>query len=233
MTQDTGPYSGLPLIGYIRTSTGEQSYSLAAQKRVIRTASKRADWRVGSFYKDEARSGKTLDRPGLYCALEEVAAGNVGGLVVAKLDRLSRSVIDFAHLLDWFSVAGAALIALDLDVDTSTPSGRLVANVFASVAAWEVATIAQRTRDGLAARRAQGLPIGRPAVSDRPELADRICRMRAAGLSLRAICDHLNAEGVPTARGASEWKPSAIQAAVGYRRRPPRRLRPELPALPH
>jgi DNA invertase Pin-like site-specific DNA recombinase len=220
-----------PLLGYIRTSTAEQAYSLAAQKRTIRAAAKRENWRIVSFYKDEGQSGKTLDRRGLCHALEEIAAGHAGGIVVARLDRLSRSVIDFTELLDWLSAAGAVLIALDLDVDTSTPSGRLVANVFASVAAWELATIAQRTRDGLAAARAQGRPVGRPAVPD--ELAQRIRHMREEdSMTLQAICDRLNADQVPTARGATAWRPSAIQRALGYERRPRRRKIATLPEIP-
>lgn len=75
-----------------------------------------------------------------------------------------------------------------------------MANLFASVTEWERDTIAQWTRDGLAAARAQGKPTGRPTVADRPELAQRIQEMHADGLSLQQICDRLSEEGVPTAR---------------------------------
>jgi DNA invertase Pin-like site-specific DNA recombinase len=138
-------------------------------------------------------------------------------------------VIDFAMLLEWFNVAGALLVALDFDLDTSTPSGRLVATIMAGVAEWERGVIAQRTRDGLAAARAQGRPVGRPAVPD--ELAHRIRQMREDGMTLQAICDQLNAEKVPTARGASGWRPSAIQSALGYERRPRRRKIATLPEI--
>src|SRR5204863_10202181 len=124
---------------------------------------------------------------GLRRALERIAAGEAGGLLAAKLDRLSRSVVDFGVLLEWFTEAGATLVALDLGLDTSTPGGRLVANVFASVAEWERDIIAARTRDGLAAARAQGRSISRPAVADDPALARRIERMRARGMTLQAI----------------------------------------------
>jgi DNA invertase Pin-like site-specific DNA recombinase len=78
------------------------------------------------------------------------------GLVVTKLDRLSRSVVDFRHLLEWFSEADATLIALDLGIDTSSPGERPVANVFASVAELEREVIGARTRKGLQAARGQG-----------------------------------------------------------------------------
>ncbi len=103
--------------------------------------------------------------------------------------------------------------------------------MFASVAEWERDTIAQRTRDGLAAARSQGKPTGRPSVADRPELAAHIIDLREKALSLRQVCDALNAEGVPTARGASEWKVSAVQSILGYKRRPQRRRIANLPEL--
>lgn len=223
------------LLGYVRVSTAEQAesgYGLAAQERLIRDTAARRDWELVDVIVDAGESGKSLERPGLKRALERVAAGDTDGLLVAKLDRLSRSVIDFGLLLEWFTEAEATLVALDLGVDTSTPGGRLVANVFASVAEWERDTIAARTRDGLASVRAQGKPIGRPSVADRPELAERIRAMRTAGATLQGIADLLNAEGVPTARGASRWRPSSVQAAAGYKRRRPRRKHPSLPEIP-
>ena len=150
--------------------------------------------------------------------------------MVAKLDRVPRSVVDFGRLLEWFDHADAALVALDLGMDTSTSSGRLVANVMASVAEWERSVIAERTRDALAARKAQGLPISQPAVSG--PLATRIAQLREDGATYQAIGDQLNAEQVPTVRGGLTWRVSSVQAAAGYRRRPARGERSDLPALP-
>lgn len=222
------------LLAYVRVSTTEQAergYGLDAQEMAIRETCDRRGWELVELVRDEGLSGKNLERPGLRRALERLAAGEADGLLVAKLDRLSRSVVDFGLLLEWFTEAEVALVALDLGVDTSTPGGRLVANVFASVAEWERDTIAARTKDGLAAVRAQGKPTGRPAVADRPELAERIRAMRDQGLTLQAIADTLTAEGVPTARGAKAWRPSSVQAASGYRRRRPRRKHTALPEV--
>ena len=69
---------------------------------------------------------------------------------------------------------------------------------------------------------------GRPAVSDRPELRERIAAMRAANMTLQAIADQLNAEHLPTLRGGTKWRPSSIQAALGYRRPGPRDHLPSL-----
>jgi len=224
----------LRLIGYCRVSTGEQARSglgLAAQRRTIKAAAKAHGWELLDVVQDEGASGKDLDRPELRAALERIAAGDADGLVAAKLDRITRSVLHFATLLGWFDRARATLIALDLGIDTSTPGGRLVANVFASVAEWERDTIAARTKDGLAALRAEGKPISRSAVEDQPLLKIRIATMRSDGMTYQAIADALNAEGVATLRGGAEWRVSSIQTAAGYKRPPARPHDPVLPAI--
>jgi DNA invertase Pin-like site-specific DNA recombinase len=111
---------------------------------------------------------------------------------------------------------------MDVDVDTDVPAGRKVANVLMSVGAWERERVGERTRKGLEAARAKGQRIGRPAVDDVPDLKERIAAMRANGMTLQAIADRLNREGVSTLRGGEKWRPSSVQAAAGYRR-PPRR----------
>jgi DNA invertase Pin-like site-specific DNA recombinase len=222
------------VIGYARVSTAEQGsngYGLDAQEAAIRDECQRRGWRLLGVMRDEGASGKSLDRPGLREALERIASGESGGLIAHKLDRLSRSVVDFGTLLDWFTDAGATLVALDLGLDTSTPGGRLVANVFASVAEWERDVIGARTREGLAVARARGKAISRAAVADQPKLLKRIARMREQGMTLQAIADELNRDGEPTLRGGSEWRPSSVQVAAGYRRRKPRRKLVELPAV--
>jgi DNA invertase Pin-like site-specific DNA recombinase len=158
--------------------------------------------------------------------------GEADGLAVAKLDRLSRSVVEYGLLVEWLEEVDAVLVALDLNVDTSTPGGRMISRIIVVIAEWERDTIAARTRAGLAALRARGKPTGRPAVADRPELAARIRRMREEEeLTLWQIADRLTAEGVPTARGAKQWRPSSVASAAGYQRRPPRRKPTSLPTV--
>ena len=226
---------GTAVLGYARVSTAEQvssGYGLAAQEEAIQAECERRGWTLLEVVRDEGASGKNLDRAGLRSALERIAQGEATGLVVTKLDRLSRSVHDFAGLLEWFQTeTQATLVALDVGIDTSTPGGRLVANVFASVAEWERDTIAQRTRDGLARARTEGKVISRPALADNPELRERIERMRGDGMTLQAIADTFNAEGIPTLRGGAEWRHSSVQAAAGYKRRPPRRTPANLPTV--
>lgn len=222
------------MVLYVRVSTEEQATfgnGLDAQRTELQRSAEYQGWKVIELVRDEGRSGKDLDRPGLKHALELIADRKADGLAVAKLDRLSRSVIDAGMLAEWFSDHDARLVALDLNIDTSTPSGTMVLFVLAAVAQWERETIAQRTRDGLAALRAKGKPTGRPAVADLPDLAQRIRSMRASGMTLQAIADTLNAEGIPTIRGGAKWRPSSVESAAGYRRRRPRRKPAELPAV--
>lgn len=121
-TEDTAK-NELDVVGYIRVSTRDQAeggYGLAAQKDAIQKECDRRGWTLKALFSDEGESGKNLNRPALREALDYVASGEASGLAVSKLDRLSRSVADFAQLLAWFTDSRRTLIALDLGIDTST-----------------------------------------------------------------------------------------------------------------
>jgi DNA invertase Pin-like site-specific DNA recombinase len=154
----------------------------------------------------------------LQWALAQIDAGEADTLVVTRLVDLSPSVATLSPLLRWFMDGGRALMAIDLKLDTSTPEGRLAAEAVAGVGSWERERISERTRRGLEAARSRGEGQGRHAVADVPELHERIARMREDGMTLQAIADALNAEGVPTLRGGAMWRPSSVQRAAGYRR---------------
>ncbi len=191
------------VIGYVRVSTTEQADSgagLAAQETLIRSECERRGLRLARIHMDAGVSGKTLDRPALAEALADLDTGRAAALVVAKVDRLSRSVQDFASLLERASRHGWAVVALDLGVDMTTPSGEMLAHVIASVAQYERRLIGQRTRDALAARRAAGVRLGRPRLLD-PVIADKVRGLREAGMTLQGVADTLNAQGTTTATG--------------------------------
>ena len=121
--------------------------------------------------------------------------------------------MDAANLLSRSQTEGWALVALDLGVDTTTPTGELVASVMAAVSQWERRAIAQRTRDALAAKRERGEPLGRH-VNIPEEVGDRIKAARESGKGWTAIANDLNQERVPTARTGAKWYPSTVQAVV-------------------
>jgi DNA invertase Pin-like site-specific DNA recombinase/peptidoglycan hydrolase-like protein with peptidoglycan-binding domain len=222
--------SGSTVIGYVTVSADGPRSEADAPAHAIEEACERSEWELVEVVTDRENGG-SLDRPGLSYALERIADGTARGLVVSDLRRLTRSIVELGALMEWFRDAQAALIALDLGVDTSTPVGHELAATLVTLGDWERERIAQRTRRGLAAVRASGRPRGRPAVVDQPQLRERITAMRAAKMTLQAIADQLNAEGVPTLRGGAMWRPSSVQAALGYRRPSTRTPRDQLPPL--
>lgn len=207
-------------IGYARVSTSEQVESgagLTDQRRKLAAEIAHRGWDLVDLIVDEGESGKDLDRPGIRSALARIAAGEADALVVTKLDRLTRSVLNFAEILQWADRLGVSLVVLDIGVDTSTGTGKLVVGIMAQIAEWERGVIADRTRDAAAIRRGEGKVMGRPGVRDRfPDLAKRIAAIRQAGSTWQAIADTLNAEHIPTMRGGTKWRVSAVQSAAGY-----------------
>ncbi|MDP5184782.1 recombinase family protein [Blastococcus sp. BMG 814] len=200
-------------IGYVRVSTDEQVSSglgLAAQRAAIEAEAGRRGWDL-HVLADEGRSAKDLNRPALTEALDRLDRRQADVLVVAKLDRLSRSVGDFGALLDRAARRGWSVVCLDLGVDTTTPVGEFTANVVVSAAQYERRLIGQRTRDALAAARARGTRLGRPQVLSGDVVA-RIVGLRRGGASFRAIAAQLEADGVPTARGGATWHASTVKA---------------------
>ncbi len=203
-------------IGYVRVSTDEQAGSglgLDAQRATITAECDRRGWTVVEIIEDAGFSAKSLGRPGIVRALAMLAAGEAGVLVVAKLDRATRSVMDAADLLARSQREGWAFTALDIGLDPTTPTGELVATIMAAVAQWERRAIGVRTREALAAKRAQGVRLGRPA-SLPAETVARIVAAHAAGGGWSEIARQLNAEGVQTAHGGVKWHPSTVRAVA-------------------
>jgi DNA invertase Pin-like site-specific DNA recombinase len=198
---------------YCRCSTEEQSISgagIQAQRQALQAECERRGWTIVREIADEGYSAKDMRRPGVKEAILALESGEADALVVSRLDRLSRSMADFSALMARAQKRGWALVALDC-VDTTSPSGEMMAHVLATFAAYERRLISQRTKDALAIKRAQGVRLGRP-----PVLADairrRISAERRRGDSFAAIAERLNAEAVPTAHGGARWHPATVRA---------------------
>jgi DNA invertase Pin-like site-specific DNA recombinase len=205
------------VIAYLRCSTDEQADSragLEAQRAAILAEAQRRGWDEANllWIEDAGFSGKNLDRPGISAALDALGHHRANTLVVSKLDRLSRSMLDFAGLMDRANREHWALVALDLGVDTSTPSGEVMAGVLALFAQFERRLIGQRTRDALAQKRLAGVQLGRP-TSIPASITNQIVGMRAAGLTLRGIVERLAFLGVPTVSGG-RWQISTVQRVL-------------------
>ena len=204
-------------IGYVRVSTDEQAergHGLAAQREAIRAECERRGWQLVEIVGEHrGASGKSLDRAGLQRALGLLDRHDADVLVVAKLDRLSRSLSQGSAVIERAARRGWSLVALDFGLDTTTPAGELVANVMLSAARYERRQVGERTKAGLAAARAAGKRLGRPR-SLPSEVVARIVAERAAGRSLPAIATGLGADGVATARGGTTWYPSSVAAVL-------------------
>jgi DNA invertase Pin-like site-specific DNA recombinase len=210
----------MKVIGYVRVSTDEQAdkgMSLAVQRAKLDIYAKLYDLELVEVVEDAGVSAKSLKRPGLQKALAKLRKGEAAGLLIVKLDRLSRSVKDWNALIDSFfgEKAGKQLFSVGDCIDTRTAAGRLVLNVLMSVAQWEREAIGERTRDVLRHKIGQGercgkvrfgfdlAPDGKTLVPNATEQdAIRLMRqLRDAGESLRAIAEELNKRGIGTKEG--------------------------------
>jgi DNA invertase Pin-like site-specific DNA recombinase len=203
------------VLAYLRVSTeaqGDSGLGLDAQRSAIAEEARRRGWKVVEWITDTA-SGKSLDRPGIRTAIARLEDGGPKVLVAAKLDRLSRSAIDFLSLVKRAEENGWALVMLDPSVDMTDPMGRFTAGILAQVAELERAMISKRTTEALARARARGTRLGRPSALPRG-LAERIEAMRAQGMTLAAIAEVLNADGVPTPTQRGRWWPASVSQAL-------------------
>jgi len=209
----------LRVLGYVRVSTEEQAHSgagLAAQREAILNTCKVRGYRLLEIIEEtNGVSAKSLERPGIVRALAELDAGRSDALMVAKLDRLSRSVKDFAELTERARVGSWSIVALDLGVDTTTPQGEAMANVSAVFAQLERRLIGERTKAALAVKKAQGVRLGRPVHPKVLEALPRMIEQSKQGWTLQRIADDLTARGVPTSQGgAVAWRPSSVRTVL-------------------
>ncbi len=208
----------MKIIGYARVSTDEQADSglgLEAQRAAIEAAAASRGWDLVGIVEDAGVSGTVApeSRPGFGSVLRDLEDGTVDGVVVAKLDRLSRRLAHSTQFLDLVDRNRWHLSVLDVNIDTSTAGGRLVANLMGSVNQHFRDVIAENTKAALAAKRRRGERLGRPVTLD-SSTRERIVSDRAAGMTLQAIADALNSDGVSTARGGAMWYPATVRKVL-------------------
>ena len=205
-------------IAYIRVSTDKQAdagVSLEAQQAKAAAYASLYDLELVAVIVDAGESAKTLDRPGLTRALAMLAKGEADALLVAKLDRLTRSVVDLGALIDrYFAPGKAALLSVSENIDTRSAAGRLVLNILASVSQWEREAIGERTRDAMRHMKAQGEYTGGNApygftlkdgalVPDdfEQKVINKARELRASGLALAKVAAALDQRGIQARSG--------------------------------
>jgi DNA invertase Pin-like site-specific DNA recombinase len=216
-------------IGYIRVSTDQQAsdgVSMAAQREKVEGFAKLYDYELVAIIEDAGASAKTLDRDGLTEALAMLENGEAGALIVAKLDRLTRSVKDLGELLE-SHFTRFSLVSVGEQIDTSTAAGRLVLNVLMSVAQWEREAIGERTKTALQHKKALGqrvgsIPYGYHLGADgqtletnpaEAEVIQAVLKYRAAGLGTRIICQRLEKDGF-IARSGGAFFPQTVSRII-------------------
>jgi peptidoglycan hydrolase-like protein with peptidoglycan-binding domain/DNA invertase Pin-like site-specific DNA recombinase len=213
---------GMRAVAYVSVPEGGGRAELRRQLAPIDAVCRRRGWRLEKVARDIERPGNDQPRVGLKYALDRLARGEASCLIVAELGRLSRSAAELGRIVEWLRRHEIRLLALDIELDTGTPVGQMAADALISVGARERERLAALADQGPARDAFKAGAVGRPAVGDIPALKKYIAALRADGMTLQGIADRLNAEGVPTLRGGQKWRPSSVQAAVGYRRPPPR-----------
>jgi site-specific DNA recombinase len=213
-------------VGYIRVSTDKQAdrgVSLDAQAEKIRAMAVVQGGALIDIIVDGGESAKTLNRPGMTRLLALVDSGEVKAVIVAKLDRLTRSVKDLCTLLERFECRGVALVSVAESLDTGSAAGRLVLNIMTAVSQWEREAIGERTRDALSHKRGKGERVGNlafgfrlandgqhlePDPGEQQALAE-IRRLRSDGIPLRGIATVMNHRAYRTRRGTA-WRLESV-----------------------
>ncbi len=193
---------------YARVSTVGNGQSPEMQLRELREYCARRGWSLAGEYVDVGISGAKDSRPELNRLQADAHRRRLDVVVVWKFDRFARSVSHLLRALETFKALGIEFVSLSEQVDTSTPTGKMVFTVLGAVAELERSLIAERVRAGLRNARAKGKRLGRPRVSVD---ALKIARLRARGQSYASIARTLGVgEGtVRRAVVASAKNPSA------------------------
>lgn len=184
---------------YARVST-LSGQSPEMQLAELRDYCQRRGWAIAGEYVDVGISGAKERRPELNRLLAECRRRRVDAVVVYRYERFARSLRHLVNALGDFDALGIQFVSLHEGVDTSTPNGRLVFGIFASIAEFERELICERVRSGMAAARARGARIGRPR---KPVDADKVADLRAQRASWRKIARELDV-GIGTVRRVAQ-----------------------------
>jgi DNA invertase Pin-like site-specific DNA recombinase len=217
--------AGQSVIAYLRRSkpsgrTAEEraiseqreEASLTAQRRAIQYVCEFHGWQVAGWEQD-VLSGKDMRRPGLRAALDQCDGGDVAAIIVATLDRLSRSSLDFELLMKRAVKRDWRILVADGNIDLSTADGRFMARVLMNAAQHEREKTSERTTSVLAVKKAEGVRLGRRSRGG--ILQGPYAFLREAGLTYQALADDLNDLEVPTLQGGTTWRPSSVRSILG------------------
>lgn len=219
--------TALPVVGYVRVSTNKQDISREAQEEQIRAMATVKGWELADVLVDFDEFSGDLDRPKVQEVLRLIEARKVQGVIVSKLDRLTRSTRDCVMLIDLCNKKDVSLVSLAESLDTKSPMGRFFVRMIASLAELERETIGTRTREAMAHLKKLGMPVGQAPygwlapqanrglkLEEKARLVENpaeqkvikeIVRLHKKGLAYRTIARNLNKSGYRTRRG-TPWQ---------------------------
>jgi site-specific DNA recombinase len=219
----------LRVVAYIRVSTEEQARdgtSIENQDQKVRIFVELHDLNLIRVEADPGTSAKSLDRPGLKRCLDDLQRGRADGLVITKLDRLTRSLEDWSVLIKRYFAddQGPRLFSVSDSIDTRTASGRMVLNIIMSIAQWEREIISERTSDALQGKISRGERCGRirygyDLAADRKtlvpnkheqEVISKLKAWRRTGWTYQGMVEELHRLGIETKDGGHLWFPATI-----------------------
>jgi DNA invertase Pin-like site-specific DNA recombinase len=252
---EVGDKAASLVVGYVRVSTdiqAQEGVSLDAQRERIRAYCSAHGLKLVSICVDEL-SGKSLERPGLRQALDLLDRGKAKSLIVVKLDRLTRSVIDLGMLLQQYfnreTTDGErrfGLLSVTEQLDTRNAMGRFTTYILALIAQWEREAISERTRDALRHLKAQGVPMGQAPYGyrysaaepgqrrtliedpDQQNVIKRILDMVKDGARHEDICNTLTEEKIPAPRGKGWRRGMVWRIARRDNPKPKRAMKPRV-----
>jgi DNA invertase Pin-like site-specific DNA recombinase len=227
---------GIVVDGYIRVSQvagrgGENFISPSVQREQIEVWAKLNRAALGRVFEELDESGARSDRPMLMEAIERVERGETQGIVVAKLDRFGRSLVDGLANIERISNAGGTFVSVQDGLDLGTPTGKLVLRIMFSMAEWELDRV--RANWDVAQERAVArgvhpvafVPLGYTRGQDRrlkidpgtAPLVIELFRRRADGAPMAELMEFLNDSGTRTIRGGKHFIPSSVAGIIRNR----------------
>jgi DNA invertase Pin-like site-specific DNA recombinase len=224
------------VIGYIRVSTDEQAkegMSLSFQRRKIEAYCELHDLYLLEILEDAGRSGRDRDRPAYQQLLQRIIDPDISGVIVYRLDRLTRSFGELGVMLETFKKHDASIFSVMENVDASTAIGRFVLGLLGLIANLEVDVLGELVATGMEEAKRQGLHVGSTPLGyqrgeqkgelvideKESEIVERIYHLRTAEqMSFRRIAEVLNEEGHPTKRGG-RWGSETVRLVWQRRER--------------
>lgn len=191
-----------------------KNLSLDDQEKIVRDYASEQGWELVGFYRDTTESSNSLSQPMLEQLIAESSGDRFDGLVIARLDRLTRNIRVLNTLINEMCLNnGKALVSIEEGLDSSNACGALALNIIDIVTKWDTKRISDRTREIIARKRARGERVGHApfgytyknkrlvAVEDELETVRLICEKRDQGLSYHKIARFLNEKGIASKRG--------------------------------